>query len=190
MRTMLTEPEEDGEEHFVDAPDEDEDEDASMAAPTAVLKPSAPGLANAAGSKATSYDARKRDPRWAGAELTCLWELVPLLFHFHPSVALHAGQLLEAKPVTTTADLSLNTLSHFLDRFVYRNPKKSQTSKGASIMQPAAAAAGPGGVGLEASVVKTKGMGVGEAEFVNSEKFWRKKAGDVPVDQVSRLLVV
>jgi hypothetical protein len=109
---------------------------------------------------------------------------VPLLSHFHPSVALHAEQLLLSQRISTTADLSLNTLAHFLDRFVYRNPKTTHASKGSSIMQPAAAAAGPGGAGVETSVVRTKGQGIADDEYVNSEKFWRKKAGDVPVDQV------
>jgi ribosome biogenesis protein MAK21 len=81
-----------------------------------------------------SYDPRKREPQYAHAESACLWELVshgdrfglqivlipspsilaqvPLLHHFHPSVSLHARQILTSVQVTATPDLGLNTLSH------------------------------------------------------------------------------
>ena len=49
---------------------------------------------------------------------------IPLTHHYHPAVALHARQLLAGQPLTASADLSQNTLTHFLDRFVYKNPKK------------------------------------------------------------------
>lgn len=50
-------------------------------------------------------------------------------------------------------------------------------------MQPAGAASGIGAAGIEAGVINLKGKGVREAEYVNSEKFWRKKEEDIPVDQ-------
>ena len=85
---------------------------------------------------------------------------------------------MNSQPITATADLSLNTLSHFLDRFVYKNAKKPKP-KGASAMQPAAAAAdGAGGVKLLKGEVDD---GVGP---VNDEKWWKRKVEDVPVDQV------
>ena len=34
----------------------------------------------------TAYDADKRDPRYAGAGKSCLWELASLAAHYHPSV--------------------------------------------------------------------------------------------------------
>jgi CBF/Mak21 family len=107
-----------------------------------------------------TYDPRKREPQHAHAESTCLWELVshggrfglqivlitspsvltqvPLLYHFHPSVSLHARQILTSVQDTATPDLGLNTLSHFLDRFMYKNPKKPKP-RGVSAMQPMAA---------------------------------------------------
>ena len=42
----------------------------------------------------TSYDATKRDPKYCGVEYTCLWELVPLAAHYHPSVRKFAEQLM------------------------------------------------------------------------------------------------
>jgi len=106
-----------------------------------------------------------------------MFSQIALLHHYHPSVALHARQLLTHAQVTATADLGLNTLSHFLDRFVYRNPKKSRP-KGASAMQPMAADDSSGMV----HAVKA----TGSADLVNEDGFRRKKEGDVPVDQVRR----
>jgi ribosome biogenesis protein MAK21 len=104
----------------------------------------------------------------------------PLLNHYHPAVSLHARQLLSSQPLTASADLSQNTLSHFLDRFVYKNPKQIKTGdsaggKGASAMQPAASAVD--GVKL------IKGE-VGVESMVNETAFLKKRAQDVPVDQV------
>jgi ribosome biogenesis protein MAK21 len=87
--------------------------------------------------------------------------------------------LLSSQPLTASADLSQNTLSHFLDRFVYKNPKKAKAGeavgKGASAMQPAASAV--------EGVKLAKGE-VGAAVMVNDPRFLKKKTSDVPVDQV------
>ncbi|KAG8906901.1 hypothetical protein FRB99_005783 [Tulasnella sp. 403] len=83
------------------------------------------------------YDGKHPDPRHANAERAPLWELVPLLSHFHPSVVLHASQLLSGNTVTADADLHLHSTSSFLDRFVSRKPKKV-VAKGGSVMQPTA----------------------------------------------------
>jgi len=88
-----------------------------------------------------------------------------------------------------SADLSQNTLSHFLDRFVYKNPKKIKTKdgedeaqaqsrgKGASAMQPAAS-------GVEGVKLIKGEIGFAGEELVNEKAFMRKKRSDVPVDQV------
>jgi ribosome biogenesis protein MAK21 len=100
---------------------------------------------------------------------------LPLLHHYHPSVALHARQLLAHARVTATADLGLNTLSHFLDRFVYRNAKKPRP-KGTSAMQPAAHNDGTGMVHA--------GKAAGATDVVNAETFRKRGEDDVPADQV------
>ncbi|WVO18506.1 hypothetical protein L204_106225 [Cryptococcus depauperatus] len=158
LKRMLIEPEDDGEEHFVDAD-----------AKTKAVKPNIA----AEPSYSKTYDGRKRDPTYANAESSCLWELTPFLYHFHPSVSLQANQLLNSQPLTGSSDISLNTLISFLDRFVYRNPKKTAQPKGASIMQPAAASDKSG------MIIKGEGKA---GMMVNSEAFWRKKIEDVPVD--------
>jgi ribosome biogenesis protein MAK21 len=90
--------------------------------------------------KANSYDGRKRDPEHSRAEYSCLWELLPFLAHYHPSVAVGADHFLRHAKLPGKPDLNLHTLIHFLDRFVYRNPKApSQKLRGSSIMQPLAA---------------------------------------------------
>lgn len=139
-----------------------------------------PGLRNlSGGSRSTSeeqYDPRKRDPQFAHPSASPLFELIPLMHHYHPTVSLHAQQLLSGQPITSSPDLSLNTLSHFLDRFVYKNPKKVKT-KGSSAMQPAASANDRIGVKL------LKGESSGGA-LPNDEKFLNRRLQDVPVDEV------
>lgn len=155
---------------------------------------------DATAADAAAYDPHKRDPQFAHASASPLYELVrapsplpyprassdslarrvsaqlPLLRHYHPAVALHARQLLAGAPLTAAPDLALNTLAHFLDRFVYRNAKKPRAGgRGPSAMQPA--------VGRADGVRLVRGGEV-EAEAVNEEAFWRRRAEDVPVDQV------
>jgi len=57
---MLIEPEDDGEEHFVDVKEDGQ----SSAAPSTLP------------ASAKMYDGRKRDPKYADADTSCLWELV------------------------------------------------------------------------------------------------------------------
>lgn len=70
------------------------------------------------------YDPLKREPLYARAELTCLWEIGALLDHYHPSVSAFAKQLVETGHVTYLGDpLTDFTMSAFLDRFVFKNAK-------------------------------------------------------------------
>jgi ribosome biogenesis protein MAK21 len=121
---------------------------------------------------------------------------IPLLHHYHPAIALHARQLLSSQPITASADLSQNTLSHFLDRFVYKNPKKlkegenvnesaTAKAKGASAMQPAAS--GLDGTGVK--LMKGEVLG-GDGRLMNEDGFLRKKVEDVPADQVGLLPLI
>ncbi len=75
-------------------------------------------------------------------------------------------------------DLSLHTLIHFLDRFVYRNAKSNAGGpRGSSIMQPLA---GGDSRGL---LLSTRQSGKIRAP-VNSEGFWSQKSEDVAPDEV------
>ncbi|RDX44650.1 CBF-domain-containing protein [Lentinus brumalis] len=127
---------------------------------------------------APAYDPRKRDPQYAHAFASPMYELLPLLHHYHPTISLHARQLLTSSPLTGSPDLSLNTLSHFLDRFVYKNPKKPKP-KGSSAMQPSLDnASSAHGVTL----IKGEAAHGGEVP-VNDERFWKRRPEDVPVDE-------
>ncbi|KAF7724874.1 hypothetical protein EC973_000587 [Apophysomyces ossiformis] len=169
LRAMLTTPEEDDEdEHFVDAPDEDgekQDEEDTAAS-------------EAVNEKQTAYDGRKRDPRFSNADKSCLWELIPFRDHYHPSVAKYAENLFNGETIRDQPDLHHHTLMHFLDRFVYRNPKKQTTTRGQSIMQPL-------GSRRDGGVLFTRGGGVDPKSVpLNSEAFWRKQVESVPVDEI------
>ncbi|RKP15297.1 CBF/Mak21 family-domain-containing protein, partial [Piptocephalis cylindrospora] len=127
LTIMLTQSEmtdDDGEEHFVDVPESDDDEEENKEDTKKSL-----------GTK-DGYDGFKRDPRYAQAGRSCLWELTNLTACFHPSVARLAEKLLGGETIQESPQLQIHTLTHFLDKFVYRNPKKTATTKGSSLMQP------------------------------------------------------
>lgn len=89
--------------------------------------------------KPCSYDSRKRDPRFANADNSSLWEVIHFTQHFHPTVQTYVSAFMDnknEKGAVGKPDLGLFTLAHFLDRFVYRNAKQRQTTRGTSIMQP------------------------------------------------------
>jgi hypothetical protein len=89
--------------------------------------------------------------------------------------------LLSAQPLTASPDLALNTLTHFLDRFVYKNPKQAR-AKGSSAMQPGATPADGSGV------KRVRGEVADPGGLVNEAAFARRREEDVPVDQVRRLV--
>ncbi|KXL42087.1 MAG: hypothetical protein FE78DRAFT_94084 [Acidomyces sp. 'richmondensis'] len=169
IRSMMTEPEvndDEEDEHFADVPDDNAD------SPPTILQPSP--------SKTKAYDPRKRDPEHSHAERTCLWEILPFLQHFHPSVSIFAESILLNKTMPPKPDPTQQTLMHFLDRFVYRNPKvKPAAFHGASIMQPMA-----GSVGRADMLVRPGVEGLSGSVPVNTEAFWQKKAEDVAADEV------
>lgn len=112
----------DDEEHFVDVKSDDEDGETKS---TQVEKK----------QDDTEYDGRKRDPRFANASNSSIWEIEEFLNHYHPTVQLYAQSFMDQQK-QVKPDLGLFTLAHFLDRFVYRNAKSKPVTKGSSIMQP------------------------------------------------------
>ena len=126
----------------------------------------------------STYDGRKRDPEHSNAENSCMWELLPFLAHFHPSVAVGADHILRHAKLPGKPDLNLHTLIHFLDRFVYRNPKMPTSHlRGSSIMQPLAAS--NAGAVLVRNTVASK-----QAVPVNSEGSRAKKGNEVAAEDV------
>ncbi|KAJ5343533.1 hypothetical protein MYU51_021611 [Penicillium brevicompactum] len=168
LTALVDQPEElddDEEEIFRDVPDEDDEQPEEV--PAVETKP----------KQSNAYDPRKRDPEHSNADRSCLWELLPFTNHFHPSVSLNASNLLEHKPMSGKPDLTLHTLTHFLDRFVYRTPKANAGARGASIMQPLA-----GGDTVDRLV--EAGKKAQNQLPLNTDAFWKKKAEDVAAEDV------
>ncbi|KAL6239869.1 hypothetical protein BDW75DRAFT_197582 [Aspergillus navahoensis] len=166
LQSLYDQPEDnesDEEEVFRDVPDED---DVQEPAPVPEEKP----------KPSNRYDPRKRDPEHSNADKACLWEILPYLSHFHPSVSVNAAHLLEHQPMSGKPDLTLHTLTHFLDRFVYRTPKATVSTRGSSLMQPLA--------GSEAKDRLVTAGQHGQQLPLNSDAFWKKKAEDVSAEDV------
>ncbi|SMN21841.1 similar to Saccharomyces cerevisiae YDR060W MAK21 Constituent of 66S pre-ribosomal particles, required for large (60S) ribosomal subunit biogenesis [Maudiozyma saulgeensis] len=130
---------------------------------------------NADGKIKSIYDSRKRDPRFANADKSSLWEITHFLNHFHPTVQTYANAFVENSTTDITKpDLGLFTLTHFLDRFVYRNAKQKPINRGSSIMQPLF-----GGSKInDALLVKASDMSPENAP-VNTENWLDKKMEDI-----------
>ncbi|KAK2585564.1 hypothetical protein KPH14_010202 [Odynerus spinipes] len=76
------------------------------------------------------YDPFCRNPLYANAMKSFHAELIPLSKHFHPSVALFANTIIQEKSINYTGDpLQDLTLIRFLDRYVFKNPKKLENKK-------------------------------------------------------------
>lgn len=76
-----------------------------------------------------NYDILAREPLFAKAERSALWELVALSSHHHPSISKFSAALCRAEDriVYPSDPLSDFTLIAFLDKFSYKKPKKRLT---------------------------------------------------------------
>ncbi|XP_051908222.1 CCAAT/enhancer-binding protein zeta [Hippocampus zosterae] len=186
LKTLLQE-EEDGDEAFMDRPeeklDDDDDDDDEVerfadidkmeAVTTSELesKPVASWIhhQNLRGArKQQQYDPLHRNPLFCCAERATLWELRRLALHFHPSVSLFAKTLLQGDLIQYSGDpLQDFTLMRFLDRFVFRNPKQIKRKQN-----------------TDTSVLQPKQRSLGNLLAVNSEEFLRKEESQIPVDQI------
>ena len=80
---------------------------------------------NPGDSSAGKYDPLSRNPLYCGADQAVVYELNSLVNHFHPSVSLFARRILLEEEVGYNGDPLVDfTLARFLERFVYKNPKK------------------------------------------------------------------
>ncbi|KAL0939426.1 ccaat-box-binding transcription factor [Colletotrichum truncatum] len=157
LKALLEEPEENGAEETTSKPMEQ--------------------VNNESVSRGTSYDGRKRNPEHSNAQNSCLWEIVPPLTHFHPSVSLLAASLFSDEKQMAKPDLESHSLIRFLDKFVYRNPKVAEVNRGASIMQPVH---NPD----SGSIWLAKRKGSAAAVPINSPSFWNKKTEQVAVEDI------
>ena len=124
------------------------------------------------------YDGHKRAPEHANADNSCAWEVLPFLAHFHPSVTVSTDNYLRHAPLPGKPDLSLHTLIHFLDRFVYRNAKLSDSKmRGSSIMQPMAS-------DNTRAMLFNSSSGGSSKLSVNSDAFKAKKDENVAAEDI------
>lgn len=128
-----------------------------------------------AGYEKKEYDPRKRNPEYADADKSCLWEISQFLNHYHPTVSIYAQSLLEGE-VQPKPDLGLFSLAHFLDRFVYKNVKQKVVTKGSSIMQPL------GGGHTGSLLVRATNASSKEVP-VNTIDWLSRKASDIRPDE-------
>ncbi|KAK4044594.1 CBF/Mak21 family-domain-containing protein [Parachaetomium inaequale] len=170
LHTLLDEPEDnddDGDEVYRDVREDDPQADATSRGPP-----------ETGSQHVATYDGRKRNPEHSNAHRSCLWELVPFLTHYHPSVCVFAGNLLARQKALPRPDLASHTLMHFLDKFVYRNPKAEESKRGGSIMQPILAS------GSASHVVASSKATARQQPIVNSSSFWNLKPDQVSAEDV------
>ncbi|KAF9869432.1 CBF/Mak21 family protein [Colletotrichum karsti] len=128
-------------------------------------------------TRGIAYDGRKRNPEHSNAQNSCLWEIIPPLTHFHPSVSMLAASIFSDEKQLAKPDLESHSLIRFLDKFVYRSPKVAETSRGASIMQPVR---NPD----SGSIWLAKKTGTAPATSVNTPNFWNKKVEHVAAEDI------
>lgn len=103
---------------------DDEEEDIKKEESKAVFKSEAADEESALPKN--SYDPRKRNPLYAGAENACAWELHHLVHHYHPSVQVFARQLIENKVVGIqyAGDPLVDFTMHaFFEKFMNKKPR-------------------------------------------------------------------
>jgi len=118
IRTLVTSAEvgefDDEEEHFVDVPEDDDVKktDSDKETPEA--------------TKLDTYDPHKREPLYAHADASCLWELSILRQHYHPTVNRWAELVVKGEKIEYPGDcLADFTVQNFLDRFSFKKPKNT-----------------------------------------------------------------
>ncbi|KAK2561000.1 CCAAT/enhancer-binding protein zeta [Acropora cervicornis] len=107
---FLISEEEDDEEHFVDAPSDAEDtsdKNNNTSKTDQLIGSHTNTIETRRKETDYSYKPHLRNPLYVGAEHSCAWEISQLCRHYHP----------------------------FLDRFVYKNPKKKDADDTGSFMQ-------------------------------------------------------
>ncbi|XP_050357921.1 CCAAT/enhancer-binding protein zeta [Nymphalis io] len=73
----------------------------------------------------TEYNPFARNPAFSGAQCSAYLELLPLAKHYHPSVKLFAEKLINDQIIQYSGDPLKDFAGiRFLDRFVFKNPKK------------------------------------------------------------------
>lgn len=118
----------------------------------------------------TKYNPLARNPLYGGGEFCAYTELYSLKSHFHPTVALYATNIINDHTIKYSGDpLNDFTLIRFLDRFVFKNPKKTEEKAG---IHPTLA---------KRKMYKPKGM---KLVPVFSEGYVKESPENIPVDEL------
>ncbi|KAJ2997244.1 hypothetical protein HDV02_005706 [Globomyces sp. JEL0801] len=206
--SLITQPEDDDEDEVFKDVELSEDDNESQKETTDNDEAKDEIIGNAIPEKQVSnvetaqkkrYDGRKRDPLYAYAGKSCFWELAPFTNHFHPTVSLYAKTLLSGNPIVIAKDatnydpLLNHTISRFLDRFIYKAPKKvKSTHHGTSLMQPRAKLAGSnmlvsGGRKKTNAIFEDEdemGPGINLDDKPVNQKTWKDKGEEnIPADE-------
>jgi ribosome biogenesis protein MAK21 len=126
--------EEEEDEHFEDAPDPDDEVKVEKKKPEPKQAPKAEGTEPEKKSFSKEYDPFKREPLYANADNTLLYELLVLKNHYHPTVKLYTNAIINNERSDKIFDYNGNplidySLSNFLDRIAFKKPKKVSESK-------------------------------------------------------------
>ncbi|CAH1642423.1 unnamed protein product [Spodoptera littoralis] len=115
----------------------------------------------------TDYNPLARNPSFAGAQCSAYVELVALARHFHPTVKLFAEKLLREQIIQYSGDPLKDFAGiRFLDRFVFKNPKKRAETQ------------------LDDGVKKVKGS---HPKFAIRKNYTAKGLKSIPVNSASYL---
>lgn len=118
------------------------------------------------------YDPFSMNPLRSGAVKAPPAELATLYSHFHPSVALFSSKMIEGKAIEYSGDpLEDLTLIRFLDRYVFKNPKKLDDKKVSKANDPLAVRARYAPRGLRSLAV-------------DSQAYLNEKEERIPVDEL------
>ncbi|CAC5378332.1 MAK21 [Mytilus coruscus] len=169
---MSEESDDDEDEHFTDLPDPDSDSGTKEKQSYTTVKqnPSSWDHKSNDKNKTSHYDPHHRNPLYCNAENECIWELKQLKNHFHPTVSLFASNLIKGEPVTYTGNpLEDFTTIRFLDRFVYKNPKKRDALPQTSMTV------------TKHNKLSAKGI---KSIPVNSEKYLENAEDNIPAEEL------
>lgn len=85
---------------------------------------------NETGKMQTKYDPFKRAAAYSGAEYSLYYELTLMSRNFHPTVQVFVENILKGQKINYFGDpLKDFSLSHFLERFSFKNPKKADPNE-------------------------------------------------------------
>jgi ribosome biogenesis protein MAK21 len=97
----------------------------------------------------TKYDPFKRSAAYSGAEFSIYYELVLMSKCFHPTVQVFVQDILKSQKFKYYGDpLKDFSLSHFLERFSFKNPKKPKEKEEKSAFNRAYQAKGSRGLSV------------------------------------------